>query len=74
MSYVHIVGYLNDVHVYHEDRGAEARILHTVAIGANTDSVLYRLTTARWEEIRNSLADSIDGEIIDHRADPLATS
>lgn len=74
MSHVHIVSYLDDIHVYPEDRGSDARVLHTVAIGANTDSTLCRLTTARWEEVRGELVDSIEGEIIDHRPAPLATS
>lgn len=74
MSHVHIVGYLDDIHVYPDTQGDEARILYTVAIGANTDSALYRLTAERWEQVRDELAASIDGEIIDHRPAPLATS
>lgn len=74
MSYVHIVSFLGDVHVYPEDRGDDARILHMVAIGANTDSALYRITVERWEEVRDGLVASIDGEIIDHRTSPFATS
>lgn len=66
MSHVHIVSFLDDIHVYPDERGEDARTLHTVAIGANTDSVLYRLTSERWAEVRDGLADSIDGDIIDH--------
>lgn len=74
MSHVRIVTYLDDVHVYLDEQAEEARILHTVAIGANADSVLYRMTAARWEEVRTLLTDQLDGEIIDHRPGPLATS
>lgn len=72
MSHVHIVGYLDDVHVYPDERGDEARSLYTVAIGANTDSVIYRITVGRWAEVRDALAASIDGEIVDHRSTPAA--
>jgi hypothetical protein len=67
MTHVHIVSYLDDVHIYADQDGNAARMLHTVAIGANTESVLYRVTTQRWEGLRVGLADVIDGEIIDHR-------
>ncbi len=72
MSHVHLVSYLDDIHIYPDARGDDARILHTVAIGANTDSVLYRMTSDRWAQVRDELAASIDGEIIDHREDAPA--
>lgn len=73
MSNVHIVTYLNDIHIYPDEEGDAARTLHTVAIGANTDSMLSRMTVERWERVRSLLTDQLDGEIIDHRPDPLAT-
>jgi hypothetical protein len=74
MSHVHIVSYLDDIHVYPEARADEARALHTVAIGANTDSAHYRITSDRWAQVRDELATSLDsgGEIVDHREDAPA--
>lgn len=72
MTHVHIVSFLDDIHVYPDERGDDARMLHTVAIGANTDSVIYRITADRWAQVRDGLADSIDGEVIDHRPSILA--
>jgi len=67
MTHVYVVNYGDDVHVYADKDGDAARVLQTVAIAANMDSVLYRVTTQRWEGLRVGLADVIDGEIIDHR-------
>lgn len=69
MSHVHLVSYRGDIHSFPDSRRDDARILHTVAIGANMDSVHYRITSDRWAEVRDELSASLDGEIIEHCED-----
>ena len=67
MAIVQVVACGNEVHVYAAD-DPSAVVVHTVAIGANLDAELFRMTEQRWYAVRTS--GRLDGfTATDHRAD-----
>lgn len=64
---LHMVTFGNDVHLFSHDALKSAKILYTVAVGANFDTTMYTIDTDQWATIQASLNELVTIDVHDHR-------
>lgn len=67
-----LVAYDNDVHVYDATDADTAKIVYTVAVGANLDAEHLTLSAAAWDAAHHILRE--DHTIHDHRNSGRSTA